>query len=371
MTGGAVGVIANPVAGRDIRRVAARGGVSTTQDKRNRIARAVVGAVAAGARRIVVMDEPFRIASAAVADLGLPAGVEVEIVDIAARLHPDDTRRAVVAMRERGVGALVVLGGDGTSRCVARTWPDVPLVAMSTGTNNVFPSAAEATVVGAAAGLVAAGRVGLSEVARRAKLLRVHGAGESVPGAEGWADGAGEAQPTATGEAALVDVVHLVGDLVGNRMPFDPAMLRQIVLTRAMPTAIGVSSVGGLTCPCGADDDHGVLVRCGPGGRRVHAPLAPGLYRPVPVLQAQPIALGQVVEIVGPGVLAFDGDRERRLGDGEVVAVRVTRQGPFVIDVAAAMRLAAARELFIDAHRPDGGLLVHDPIALAATRPAR
>jgi len=355
MTGGGVGVIANPVAGRDIRRVAARGGVSTTQDKRNRIARAVIGSVAAGARRILVVDEPFRIATAAVADLPLPAGVDLEVLDVGSRLHPDDTGRAVAAMRQRGVAALVVLGGDGTCRCVARAWPDVALVAMSTGTNNVFPTADEATVAGAAAGLVAAGRVGLSEVARRAKLVEVEGGASDVEAAD----------------VALVDVVHLEGDLVGNRMPFDPALLRYLVLGRAEPSAMGVSSVGGLTCPCTADDDHAVLVRCGPGGRPVHAPLAPGLYRPVPVVEAHPIALGEVVEIAGPGVLAFDGDRERRLDTGEVVGARVTRRGPWVIDVATAMGLAAARGLFVDAHRPDGGLLVDDPIAAAAVPPGR
>ena len=49
-----VGIIANPVSGRDIRRVAARGGISSAEDKRNRIARAVIGAVAGGATHIVL-----------------------------------------------------------------------------------------------------------------------------------------------------------------------------------------------------------------------------------------------------------------------------------------------------------------------------
>ena len=59
-----VGIIANPVSGRDIRRVAARGGISSAEDKRNRIARAVIGAVAGGATHIVAMKEPFGIARA-------------------------------------------------------------------------------------------------------------------------------------------------------------------------------------------------------------------------------------------------------------------------------------------------------------------
>ena len=37
------------------------------------------------------------------------------------------------------------LGGDGTNRIIARTWPDVPLLPLSTGTNNVFPVTVDAT----------------------------------------------------------------------------------------------------------------------------------------------------------------------------------------------------------------------------------
>ena len=64
-----VGVIANPLSGRDVRRVAARGGVTTSQDKRNRIARAVGGAETGGAERSLVLAEPVRIATGAHAHL--------------------------------------------------------------------------------------------------------------------------------------------------------------------------------------------------------------------------------------------------------------------------------------------------------------
>ena len=139
-----VGIIANPVSGRDVRRVAARGAVSTTEDKRNRIARAVIGAVTAGATRIVAMAEPFGIATGALTDLRIDA--EIEIVDVGATVSPSDTVRAVEAMRARDVGVLMTLGGDGTNRTVSAVWPEATLVPMSTGTNNVFPSLTEPTV---------------------------------------------------------------------------------------------------------------------------------------------------------------------------------------------------------------------------------
>jgi hypothetical protein len=47
-------------------------------------------------------------------------------------------------------------------------------------------------------------------------------------------------------------------------------------------------------------------------------------------------------------VLAFDGDRERALAPGERAELAVLRDGPWVIDVARALRLAAERGLYWD-----------------------
>jgi predicted polyphosphate/ATP-dependent NAD kinase len=49
------------------------------------------------------------------------------------------------------VGAIVTLGGDGTNLAVSAACSDVPLVAISTGTNNVFPTMIDGTIAGIAA----------------------------------------------------------------------------------------------------------------------------------------------------------------------------------------------------------------------------
>ena len=322
---GSVGIIANPVAGRDVRRVAARGSIVTSEDKRARIARAVVGAARAGATEIVVMAEPFGVSTGAVADLDVGA-TEIRVLDVRAQVSPADTVRAARAMAGAGVDVVMVLGGDGTCRVVAAEWPDAVMVPMSTGTNNVFPSGVEPTVAGAAAGLVAAGRLGRDEVADRAKVVRVE-RGEVA-------------------DMALVDAVVLDGDVVGNRMPYDPARLRTVVLTRAEPTAVGVSATGGWSCPCPASADHGVLVECGPGGSPLDVPLAPGLFGTVAVRSAGPLPLGETVTVDAAGALALDGDRLHRLRPGEPWTLRVERTGPWVVDVPLAMHLAAERGLF-------------------------
>ena len=73
-------------------------------------------------------------------------------------------------MRAAGAAAIVVLGGDGTHRVVAKACGDVPLCALSTGTNNAFPEMREATVAGLATGLVATGRAGDGALRREVAL---------------------------------------------------------------------------------------------------------------------------------------------------------------------------------------------------------
>ena len=121
-----VGLLANPMSGRDVRRLAARASTTTPEIKRDQVARAAIGAAAAGAKRLLVVKEPFRISESAVEHLGL--GLEVEVLDIGAELRAIDTERAIARMREAGCGALLVLGGDGTNRVVARAWPDAGII---------------------------------------------------------------------------------------------------------------------------------------------------------------------------------------------------------------------------------------------------
>lgn len=326
---GRIGIIANPMAGRDVRRLAARASEVTHQAKRDAVARIAAGADAAGVEAIVVHAEPFQVSTGAVESMEL--GARIEVVGGGERIHngAEDTIAAVAAMRRLGVGALVVLGGDGTSRIVAQAWRDAPLVPVSTGTNNVFPRMIEPTLAGVAAGLVASGRVPLVPNAPRAKVIRVR---------------------PYIGEAtlALVDAVLLRDDFVGNRLPVDPARIDRMLLTIASPSAVGMSSIGGLVAPVSSADDGGLLVNCNRGDddRTINAPVSPGLYRPVRVSQAHRIASAVTMLFEGPGVIALDGDREVKLAAGERARLHVERSGPRVIDVDLVMQHAVAEGLF-------------------------
>lgn len=325
-----VGLICNPRSGKDVRRAFGRASSDTNESKRNQLQRIVVGAAASGAERFLWVDDLFSVSRGALETLGVH--VARERLDIGPiRTSPDDTLRTAAAMRDAGCGAIVVLGGDGTSRLVALAWPDAPMVALSTGTNNVFPERIEATLAGAAVGLVASGRLALADVARRAKVVRVR-----------WPDGAES--------LAVVDVVLVVDDHVGSLLPFEPEKIRRVVLARAEPDSVGMSPIGGLLVPARRDDDFGVEVQCtAPGaGTPLRVPISPGLYRTAFVDGARAIQLGEEVVLEGPGVVELDGDRERVLQAGERAVAWVQRDGPWVIDVSRALTLAAERRLYVD-----------------------
>lgn len=324
-----VGIIANPMSGKDIRRLIANAGTSTFAEKVTIVRRLIVGAVHGGATKLLVLPDPHRLCGRALDTLKL----DIEVTEVVvARTHDErETVLAGAAMRDAGAGAVVVLGGDGTNRALTLGWRDAPLVPLSTGTNNVFPVHVEPTIVGAAAGLVASGAVAIDDVSQRAKVVHVEVDGEED-------------------DLALVDAVVTADQHAGSRALFDPATLRLAVLARAEPASVGMASIAGLMLPCHAGDDGGVIVRFAPVGTAAHvidAPIAPGLYQHVGFDECRRVGLGETVEIVGPGILAFDGERKRAVPEGRTMRFRVERDGPRVIDVRAVLAAAAATGRYV------------------------
>lgn len=325
MSAAPVGIIANPASGKDIRRLVAHASVFDNEEKRNIVRRAVLGAAAAGATRFVGMPDQNGLVQAAFD--GLRASAILEFVETPGTASALDTERASAAMRNAGCAAVIVLGGDGTNRAVAKGWKHVPLISVSTGTNNVFPRMIEGTVAGAAAGLVATGQLTLKEVASQVKLVHVSIDGERD-------------------DLALIDAVFLDERFVGSRAIWDAARIRIIVLSRADPAAMGMAGIGGLLQPLDDAGDGGLVVEVGAGEFALNAPIAPGLFSRLPIRKHRPIRFDESLRIEGPGIIALDGERERLLKPGQEAHLRVLRDGPLAIDVARAMTISACRGYF-------------------------
>lgn len=334
--GSTLGIVANPMSGRDIRRLVAQASVFPNVEKTNMVLRLLAAAGAVGVDRVLLSTDGMGVAGGVARALAkrrtgsgrLPVGEFVELDGLTGTAA--DTRALVRAMRSRGATVIIVLGGDGTVRAAAaesRGDDDVTLLPLSTGTNNAFPEMWEATVAGAAAALLATDRVCAAGVTRRAKALHVV---------------AGDVQ-----EIALVDVCVSSVTHVGSRALWQPDTLRELYCTFAEPHAIGLSSIAGLLHPVARSAPHGVAVRMGPGST-VLAPILPGIIAPVGVAEAGPLHQGEVVKVrLNRGTVAVDGEREIEFGPTTPVTVTLLNDGPRVLDVRAALAAAAAERLLV------------------------
>ncbi len=332
-----VGIVANPASARDIRRIVASGGAVTTYDKVNRLDRLMSGLAATGVARVVSMADRAGIATGLLRlskRRSAAAWPKLEIVDHEISGSELDSREATKVMVKVGASAIVVLGGDGTNRVVSTVSNDVPLVSLSTGTNNAFPRPAEPTVAGMAAGLVAGDDRCREAGTYRAKKL-IAECRDQV-------------------EEALVDVAVLDVDRVGAGAVWDINSISELYLAFAEADAIGLSAIGGHLQPTSRRAPVGLTVALGqPVAGSVVAPIGPGLISTVAVRAVNNMSLDTAYRpALRSGVIALDGERRIRVHESDQPTITLRATGPVVVDVAATLDFAAQSGLL--AAQPGG-----------------
>ena len=318
----AIGIIANPAAGKDIRRIVSHGFVVDNQEKVNIVRRAVLGAAAMGCKRILLMPDAYGIGRRALDRLGAAAMGETEcaLLDLPVTDTAADTVVAAGLMQEAGAGCVIVLGGDGTVRVAAKGAAGLPLLPISTGTNNVLPTFVEGTLAGMAAALIAS-QPNLRSAVRPRHGLVVHLDGHEV-------------------DLALVDVACLRGSAIGARAMWDWRPVRDVVAAHPRAAAIGLSAIVGVVFPDGAE---AAWVRLGEAAeaKEVLAAIAPGNVAAVSYLHSQRLRSGDTVPLGrGPLVVALDGEREWVVREQELV-VEVRRACASIVDVGPCLAEAA------------------------------
>ena len=243
--------------------------------------------------------------------------------------EPDDSYQAAKILTQAGVGCIITLGGDGTNRLVTRGCDHTPLVPVSTGTNNAFPYMIEGTVAGLAAGVVAKGIVDPDGVAPKRKKIEILKDGVVV-------------------DLALIDAVVTDEDHIGSRAVWDVENIRQILQTTGSLSNIGFSSIGGCLRTLDHSDGMGLHLEIGSGDVSVLAPIGPGLIKEVELKSIAAIALGDEVAVSHrPSIIALDGEKDFKVRKGETVSMRLSGDGPMVVDVEQALGAAAAKGFFV------------------------
>ena len=326
-----VGIIANPFASSDIRRLVAYASTMGSYPKIGILRRAVLALNWVGVSEILIMPDREQLGYRAVADIGQhKLSCRVSIIDIPVTNEAEDSMRAAQFMSDNKVDCIITMGGDGTNRVVARTCGQVPIMPISTGTNNTFPFMVEGTTAGLAAGILARKIVTPDKCVKTTKKLNIIKNGKVV-------------------DLALIDTVVLDQQFIGARAIWDIPQVREVIATQCHPSYIGMASIGGSFCPISADDDHGLYLRLGKDSMKVNATIAPGVIREVGIEEYRVLDIDDRVEIKVSklALLALDGEREIEIYPQDKVEVELSRDGPRVVKLKETLEEATKAGFFI------------------------
>ena len=329
---GLVGIIANPAASKDIRRLVAQGRVVPDWEKVNTVRRVMLGLQAVGVERVVAMPDSSNLVMRAADDPSV--FIKPEFLDMPTFYSEGDTVKASGLMAGQGVDSLVTLGGDGTNRAVVVGSKSIPMVAISTGTNNVFPTMVEGTLAGLAAGMAAEDWFELPDVSVPSKIMHVYVDGELR-------------------DIALIDVALSKERFVASKAIWDMETLFEVFLTRAEPASIGLSSIGARLEAVSMRDEGGLQYSIADPDEydsetfSVLAPVAPGVVPRVRIASWKRMwDVKRMAVDKRNCAVALDGERAFSINEYQLLELEVKRNGPPVIDVNLALNVAAKQGLF-------------------------
>lgn len=330
-----VGIIANPVSARDIRRIVSHAGNLPINDRANILLRILTGLAITGVEEVLIMPENGGIRSQLLRTIererrmGRHRLPKVTYLEMPVTCTAEDSIEAARRMHDQGVGAIVVLGGDGTNRVVVSGCGNTPIAGVSTGTNNAFPELREPTITGLAVGLAVTGQVPSEHAFSFNKRLEV--------------------TVNDKREIALVDVAVVSERFIGARAIWKTENFRDLFVTFGLPDGIGMSSIVGLLAPLDRDTPEGRRIRFLPVERaniRLSAPIAPGLIEEVGVGAIEVIQPNTIyLPSVSAGSFALDGERELTFSEVDDVGIRLQTDAFRTINVPDCMAYAAKHGL--------------------------
>lgn len=330
-----VGIIANPVSARDIRRIVSHAGNLPINDRANIVLRMLTGLAVAGVEEVLIMPENGGIRTQLMRTINREKRMgtfrlpKVTYLKMPVTCTADDSAEAARQMNDQGVGAIVVLGGDGTNRVVVSQCGNTPIAGVSTGTNNAFPELREPTITGIAVGLAVTGQVPCEHAFAFNKRLEV--------------------KVNDLREIALVDVAVVSDRFIGARAIWKTEKFRDLFVTFGQPESIGMSSIVGLLAPLDREKPEGRRIRflsLEKAITRLAAPIAPGLIEEVGIGAVEKMVPDTVyLPSVSAGSFALDGERELTFNETDDISIRLQTDAFRTINVPECMAYAAMHGL--------------------------
>lgn len=328
-----IGIACNPQSGKDVRRLTTAATTIDDAEKLNILERILLAAAAVGHQQVCIMPDRLgygRLLLQKGRAAGYPGDLsQLQIYDIQTTETQLDTTEFAARMEAEGADVLIVMGGDGTSRAAAKGTCRVPTISLSTGTNNVYPEMIEGTVVGAAAAVLASGKVPLEICTAPTKCIEVSVNGQFR-------------------DLALVDVAFCRNPFVGSRAIWNYEEITRVVVTQCSMASIGFSALAGTMMTVCPEDDLGALAEFSDGKANTLAMVGAGAIKGICVEHAEKLMLNQTVTwtMTEQGTLALDGEREIFFRPGDVIGCTVCRKGPLRVNVRRCVEFAREIGLF-------------------------
>ncbi|SKC65348.1 ATP-NAD kinase family protein [Maledivibacter halophilus] len=326
-----IGIIANPASGKDIRRLVSHATVVDNNEKVNIVERIALAAQKCGVTKVYIMPDTYQIGYK-VKDNLITSGeldIDIEVLKMKFRGNQLDTINAAEIMGEIKVGCIVALGGDGTCRLVAKGIKDIPFIGLSTGTNNVYPKMIEGTVAGMAAAVAASKKYNIKDICKRDKRIEIYKNNKLI-------------------DIALVDVVLSKNIFIGAKAIWNSRDILKIMVTRGHPASIGFSSLVGCKKIVKEEDDFGICIDLTQDKYKIKAPIAAGLVEEITLGEPEIIEIDKEYKYVleNQGIIALDGEREVAFNKGDEFTFKITRNGPFHVDIIKTLEIAQKNKFF-------------------------
>ena len=314
------------MAGKDIRRLVAHGRYVSNNEKVNILRRVFVGLDSVGVEQVLMMPDYDGISNNCMAYKS--KNLKIETLKMKLMDSEIDSTNAANLLKDLEVDCIITLGGDGTNRSVAKGCTTIPILPISTGTNNVFPENIEGTIAGIAAGLISKNLVDLNKTTYKSKLLEV------------WID-------KSLKDIALVDIAVSFTESLGAKAIWTTSELSEIFVIKAKSTATGLSSIAYMLSGDELDRDKGIHIQTSSvNHNNLNVPLAPGLIKSVPIKNWNYIEMNSTTTIPQSScILALDGERTLSVKSSSQIEIVLKKDGPIVISTDKAIEQAALNNI--------------------------
>lgn len=326
-----IGIIVNPFSGKDIRRATTRAANVGNVEKRQKVIRIIEAMKQFNIEKVYLMHDSYDLNASIAGTINneKDSSIRVELVSPYLTDEPEDTIRAVEIMKGKSINCIIALGGDGTCRLIAKTDINVPLIPLSTGTNNVYPEFWEGSTVGVAASYIAKHGAN-SNMGLQSKRIEVYINNKFV-------------------DISLVDAAVTKVDYIGTKAIFGTDELDEVIVSRCAPELIGLSAlIGGIKVSEEADDFGYRMKLCDHGGCSAFSSMNSGELIKVTYSELEKMDLGAEYTCCPDhdGTIALDGERTLMFNKGDEIKFVITRKGPFKADVKKTLREAVKNNFF-------------------------